>query len=100
VHAVARQLVGRHIVSDLPRLRGRRQQVSDQLVDLPLGSSDPLVPVEHRGESGVLVPAGVSGEEGVGLEHRLEPLTDVSGPVPDLGQVRKMRRDLPIVPGE
>jgi hypothetical protein len=69
-------------------------------MDLPLGASDPLVPVKQRGESGVLVPAGVPGEGGVGLQHRFEPLTGVSGLVPDLGQVREVGCDLPIVPGE
>jgi hypothetical protein len=63
-------------------------------MDLPLGASDLLAPVKQRGESGVLVPAGVPGEDGVGLEHRFEPLTGVSGPVPDLGQVREVGCDL------
>jgi len=40
--AVARELVGRHVVSYLARLRGCNYQVPNHLVDLPLGTPDPV----------------------------------------------------------
>src|SRR6266545_1962856 len=66
VHAVARGLVRRHIAADVARLRGRCQQVSDYLVDLPLGSPEPLVSMEQLHESCFLVPARVTRQEGIG----------------------------------
>jgi hypothetical protein len=67
---------------DIPRFRRRRQEVSDHLVDLPVGTSDPVVSVEQLHEPGIVVRTGVARQEGVRLEHRFEPLSGTDSLVP------------------
>lgn len=99
VEAVACELVRRHIIPDVAGLCGLGQQVSDHLVDLVLRSGDPLVPMQERREFGVVVLAGLAGDEGVGLEHRFESLAGVATLVPDFGEVVEVAGDLTFVPG-
>jgi hypothetical protein len=72
VDVATRELVSRYVLPDVAGPRGSREQVSDHLVDLSLYSPDPLVSMQELSESGVLVAAGMTREERVGLEHRLE----------------------------
>lgn len=68
-------------------------------MNLALGSYDLLVSMEERREFGLMVPAGVAGDEGVGLEDRFEPLVSIGGLVPDFGEVCEVSRDLTLMPG-
>ena len=78
VEAVARKLVRRDIIPDVASLCGLGQQASDHVVDLMLRSGDPLVPVQECREFGVVVPVGLVGDEGIGLQHSFESLASVA----------------------
>ena len=78
--AVAGELVRRDII---PKLTGRGdlgQQLLDQVMDLPLRVGEVRPPMQEGGEfgAGVLVGEAVMGDERVGLQHGLEPLTSVA----------------------
>jgi hypothetical protein len=64
-----------------------------------LRTGDLLVSMEERREFGVAVPAGLMGNEGVGLEHRFEPFANVDSLVPDFGEILEVASDLMFVPG-
>lgn len=99
MEAVACELVRRYIIPDIAGLRGLDQQASDHVVHLVLCSGDLLVSMQERREVGVVVPAGLAGDEGVGLEHRLESLARIASLVPDFGEILEVTGDLTIVPG-
>jgi hypothetical protein len=61
VRAVARQLVGCHVVPYLSGARGLGEQVADQAAHLPLRVHCGLASVQLRGEVGVVVPSGFVG---------------------------------------
>jgi hypothetical protein len=65
-----------------------------------LGSPHPIVAVEELAEPRLLMSAGVSREEGVGLQDGTEALHRADASVPDFGQVCEVGLDLTIVPGE
>jgi hypothetical protein len=57
--AVARELVRGDVIPDVAGRGALGQQVSDHVVELPLRSRDLLVPMQERGERGVLVAVGL-----------------------------------------
>jgi hypothetical protein len=99
VEAVACELVRSDIVPDLAGGYGLGQQVSDHVAELMLGSRDLLVSMENRREFAVMMPVGVVGDEGVGLQHGVEPLASVAGLVAEFGELLEMGGDLAFVPG-
>lgn len=99
VKAVGRKLVRRDIVPDVAGFCCLGQQVSDHVVDLMLRSGDLLVPMEERSEFGVVMPAGLVGDEGVRFEHGFQPLASVAGLLPDFGEILEVAGDLMFVPG-
>jgi hypothetical protein len=92
--AEGRELVGRNVTPHVARLGGCGHQVSNHLVDLLLGSPHPIVAVEELAEPRLLMSAGVSGEEGVGLQDGTEALHRAVASVPDFGQVCEVGLDL------
>jgi hypothetical protein len=100
VEAVARKLVGRDIIPDVASLCGLAQQVSKHVSELLLRSGHLLVSMQERREVGIVVPAGLVGDDGVGLEHGFEPLASSASPVPDFGEMFEVAGDLTFVPGE
>ncbi len=59
-----------------------------------------LVAVQECREVAVVMPPGLLGDEGEGVEHGLESLMGALGPVPYLGEVVEVVADLAFVPGE
>jgi hypothetical protein len=100
VEAVAGKLVRRDIVPKVASLGGLGDQLSDHVVELLLRSGKVLVSMQERREFGVVVPAGLVGDEGVGLQHGFELLARVASLVPDFGEILEVGSDLTFVPGE
>jgi hypothetical protein len=80
VEAVARQLVGRHILPNFARLCALRQQASEQIAQVLLRTGDVLSPMEKNRELSAVV---LMLDPCVGLEHRFEPLARVTTLVPE-----------------
>jgi hypothetical protein len=99
VEAVARKLLGRHIIPEVAGLCALGQQISDHVLELLLRSGDLLVSMQECGEFGVVVPVGLVGNEGVGLEHSFESLASVASLVSDFGEIFEVAGDLTFVPG-
>ncbi|GLY40445.1 hypothetical protein Amsp01_064680 [Amycolatopsis sp. NBRC 101858] len=93
MEAVGRQLVGRHVVADVPGLRRFREQVV-------LGLRDVLAAVQQRRQFGaVVLPAPLVLDHRVGVEHLVEPFAGRAVPVADFGQPGQVGADVAVVPG-
>jgi len=60
-------------------------------VELPLCAGDLFVPVQEGREFTVVVPPGLVGDEGIGLQHRFEGFTGAARLVSDGGELARMR---------
>ena len=97
VEAVTRELVGRDIFPETAGLGGLGQQVSNEVAELLLCSGDVLTPMQECLKLGAVV---LVLNERVCLEHGFEPLANVAGFVPDLGEILEVAADLTFVPGD
>jgi hypothetical protein len=98
VKAVACELVGRDVIPDVACAHGLDQQLSNHLVNLVLGSSDVRVSMQQCRQLGVVTPSGSARKHSIGVEHRVQPLASVAGPVPHVSEVREVFSDLASVP--
>ena len=100
VEAVARQLFWCDVVPDGPSLCGRGQQVSDEVTELALRSTDVLILMHERGHVAALAPVGyLVGDHCVGLEHCFKCLARVVGPVTQLDEPGQVVAHVAFVPG-
>lgn len=93
VHAVARELVGRHIVSDFPGVRGRRHKVPDQVVNLTLGPPDLVLSMKQptcKSSTPDLALPPVPGDPG-GPRLQSDQLPDRLAGVPALARASNSR---------
>ncbi|WP_345443895.1 hypothetical protein [Actinoallomurus vinaceus] len=68
-------------------------------MEVPLGLGDLLVPVQERRQLDVVVTMSPVGDEGVRLQHGLQPPARTAGAVSDLGQFAQVAGDLAGIPG-
>ena len=73
IEAVARELVSRGIFADFAGLCALGEQISDHVVNLPLGPGDVRTSMQKRRESSVMVHAVLVRYERISLEHCLQP---------------------------
>ena len=98
MQAVAGQLAGLDIITQLARPRGLGDEIADETEQLLLGSGDVLAAVHDRGELGALRP--LVGYLSVGGEHGFEPLAGAAaGLIADLGEIFEVAGDVAVVPG-
>lgn len=100
METVARQLVRWDIIADVAGRCDLEQQVADHAADPLLGTGDSVVAVQERRELAVVMPMRLVGDEGIGLQHRVQPLAGRARSVPGVGKLVEVAGDLPFVPGE
>jgi hypothetical protein len=100
VEAVARELVGRDVGAQSPRLDYLGQEVSDHVAYSLLRLGDVLVAMQERPQFGVVPSMRLVGDERVGLEYGVEPLARVTGLVANFNEIVEVPADLAFVPGE
>ncbi len=97
VEAVARKLVSRDIIPDVPGLDALGQQVSDQFAELLLRPGDVLLSMQEcRQFGGVALVLN----ERVSLEHSFEPLGSVASLVSEFSEMFEVAGDVTFVPGD
>src|SRR5215203_2436162 len=97
VEAVARKLLRRYITPDVAGLCALGQQVSDDVREVLLRSGDLLVSMQECREFGGVA---LVLNEGVGLQHRFEPLASTASLVPQFGEMFEVASDLMFLPGD
>ena len=100
MEAVARKFVRHDVIPDVAGHSALGQHISDHVAQMLLRPGDLLVSVQERREFGVVVPAGLVKDEGVGLQHPFEALASVAGLVSEFGEMFEVAGDLTFVPGE
>ncbi len=100
MEAVARELVGRHVVPEVAGSCPFGHELSDHAMEPMLRSNNTLVPVKELDERRVVIPVRVMGEVRVRLEHGPQSLTGVAGLFPNFGEVLEMAGYLTFVPGK
>src|SRR6266496_2067342 len=97
VEAVARELVRRDIIAEVPGFCPLDQQVSDEIGELLLCAGDMLTSMQECREFGPVVLVGHERER---VEHSFEPLASVARSVADFREIFEMARYLTFMPSD
>ena len=95
MEAVARELVGWHVVANLAGRCGIGDQAFNQVAQVVLGAGDVGAAMEDGRELGAVM---LVLDERVGLQHSVESLGGTAGPISDSEEMLEVGAHLAFVP--